>query len=180
MKKLLFLSALCLGAISYQAQNKTEFKLSKKNYSGWKVFIVIGNPFLESEYIINDNMITIKCEDSYIHLTKKVVMAFKIIAQLYTITEGILRCGDDLVFNEIKLNKFLNKKDKTNYMGVVACRNKKIQKVTEMFMVDYFNKNPNDLLEKLNGINYTLEETIWNSVYCINFCESSFFVNDVI
>ena len=36
--------------------------------------------------------------------------------------------------------------------------NKKIQKVTEMFMVDYFNKNPNDLLEKLNGINYTLEE----------------------
>ncbi len=30
MKKLLFLSALCLGAISYQAQNKTEFKLSKK------------------------------------------------------------------------------------------------------------------------------------------------------
>ena len=30
MKKLLFISALCLGTISYQAQNKTEFKLSKK------------------------------------------------------------------------------------------------------------------------------------------------------
>ena len=149
---------LIFSCNKYLETRLKEFKLSKKNYSGWKVFIVIGNPLLESEYIINDNMLTIKCEDSYIHLTKKVVMAFKIIGQLYTISEGILRCGDDLVFNETKLNDFLNKKDKTNYMGVIACKNKKIQKVSEMFMVDYFNKNPNDLLEKLNGINYTLEE----------------------
>ena len=41
-------------------------------YLDWKVFYVIGNPSIENDYEINDNIITLKCEDSYIHLTKNV------------------------------------------------------------------------------------------------------------
>lgn len=149
---------LIFSCHKYLNSRLKEFRLSKNEYSGWKVFIIIGDPFLESEYSINDNLITIKCEDSYIHLTKKVVMAFKIILKLFYINEGILRCGDDLIFNEKKLELFLNKKNKSDYMGVIACKNKIIKKEKDMFMVNYFNKNPNDLLEKINGINYTLEE----------------------
>jgi len=171
-KKLLFISnkkhvplidvipgiILIFSCHKYLNSRLKEFRLSKNEYSGWKVFIVIGDPFLESEYSINDNLITIKCEDSYIHLTKKVIMAFKIILKLFYIKEGILRCGDDLIFNEKKLDFFLNKKNKADYMGVIASRNKTIKKGKNMFMVNYFNNHPNDLLEKINGINYTLEE----------------------
>jgi len=149
---------LIFSCNKYLETRLKEFKLPKKDYIGWKVFNIIGNPFLESEYIIHDNLITIKCEDSYIHLLKKVVMAFKIILSLYNISEGILRCGDDLIFDETKLVNFLEKKDKKDYMGYIYCKDKFLYKKKDNFMVKYFNNHPNDLIEKINGINYTLEE----------------------
>lgn len=133
-----------------------QFVLSKKNYSGWKVFIIIGNPFLEKDYIIQDNLITIKCEDSYIHLAKKVIFGFKIIFHLYNVTEGILRCGDDLHFNENKLEKFINTPNKNNYCGIVSPNRDHMK--YDNFMPDYFNSHQNDLLNPLNGIPYNIHE----------------------
>jgi glycosyl transferase family 25 len=40
---------------------------------------IVGNPELESEYIIKDNLITIKCPDDYCSLTKKIIIALDII-----------------------------------------------------------------------------------------------------
>lgn len=149
---------LIFSCNKYKETRLKEFKLQKTEYAGWKVFIIIGNPFLDSDYIIEDNIITIKCEDSYIHLLKKVVLAFKVILELYNITNGILRCGDDLLFNEQKLISFINNTTKLDYMGNISYRCSNIGMKKDMFMVDYYNSHQDDLLDPMNGINFNLDE----------------------
>jgi hypothetical protein len=83
------------------------FRLPKDNYGNWKVIYVIGDIFLDSDYKLEGNFMTIKCEDSYIHLLKKLVLALKYIYEIFNIKEGVLRCGDDLIFNEDLLQSFL-------------------------------------------------------------------------
>ena len=51
---------------------------------------------------------TIKCEDSYFHLLKKLVLALKYLYENFDIKDGVLRSGDDLIFNEELLQSFLN------------------------------------------------------------------------
>jgi len=89
------------------------FKLPREEYAGWKVVYVIGDLFLEGDYKlgreVNDgyNLLTIKCEDSYIHLLKKLVLSLKYLYEIYDIKEGVLRGGDDLMFNEELLQSFV-------------------------------------------------------------------------
>jgi len=135
-----------------------KFALSKKEYNGWKVYKIIGDPNLDVDYIIDDDLITIKCEDSYIHLTKKVIYAFKILFHMYTIKEGILRCGDDLIWDEHKLEEFTKMKNKPDYLGRAIRMDRNIKKIHDNFMPDYFNGHPNDLLNPLNGLPYSLHE----------------------
>ena len=149
----------CHKYLNSRVKELKESSLSKKEYNGWKVFFIIGDPFLKTEYKINDDLITIKCEDSYIHLLKKVVLSIKTIMNIYDIEEGILRCGDDLVIIESKMLKFLNMSNKSDYMGVTCEKYKDtIEKKFDNFMVDYFNSHQNDLLNPLNGIKHTIEQ----------------------
>jgi hypothetical protein len=83
------------------------FKLSQDEYAGWKVIYVIGDLFLEDNYKVEGNLMTIKCEDSYIHLLKKLVLSLKYLYEIYDIKEGVLRGGDDLMFNEELLQAFV-------------------------------------------------------------------------
>jgi hypothetical protein len=94
-----------------------ECKLPKDNYNNWKVIYVIGDLFLDCDYKINDTFMIIKCEDSYIHLLKKLVLAMKYVYDKYEIKEGILRSGDDLFFNEYQLELFLSIKNKPDFYG---------------------------------------------------------------
>ena len=106
--------------ISCQKHEKTrlkEFRLKNNEYSGWKVIYVLGDFFLECKYKLNENLMTVKCEDSYIHLFKKLVLSIKYIYEIYEIKQGVLRCGDDLVFNEDNLTKFLEIPIKLDLMG---------------------------------------------------------------
>jgi hypothetical protein len=83
-----------------------EFNL-KDNYGNWKVIYVIGDLFLYSDYKLEGNLLTIKCEDSYLHLFKKIVLSLKYLYEIFDIKEGVLRSNDDLVFNETRLKSFL-------------------------------------------------------------------------
>lgn len=136
--------------------------LTKNEYLGWKVIYIIGDPYLEKDYIITDNLLTIKCEDSYIHLMKKVVFAFDILLSIYNVKEGILRCGDDIIINEEKLKEFLNKSVKDDYMGVnnpKANPNRHtVFKKTDNFMVNYYKNHPEDFTNRLHKIPYTFEQ----------------------
>jgi len=139
-----------------------KYVLHKNTYNGWKVFIIIGDPFLKTEYefIDDTNIIKIRCEDSYIHLCKKVILGIKIVLDIYTLTEGILRCGDDLIFNEDNLEKFLRIKNKNDYIGNPMRSSSHVSKVKDNFMPDYFAHHREDLENPLNGIKYNLEELL--------------------
>ena len=52
-----------------------KYKLQNNDYNNWKVIYVLGDVNLNSDYKIENNLMTIKCEDSYIHLLKKLVLA---------------------------------------------------------------------------------------------------------
>jgi hypothetical protein len=166
------------GAIIIYSCNKhketrlKKYFLKEQTYKYWKVFIIIGNPLITSEYEINDNIITLKCEDSYIHLTKKVILAFKVIFSLYQVKEGILRCGDDLYFNENNLEKFLLVPNKKDYIGVIWKHDKVMRKIKDNFMINYFNSHPEELLNELNGINYSLAEMQkFNQIPLVNYTQ---------
>ena len=123
-----------------------EFKLKKSFYTGWKVIYVIGEFFLENNYKLYDDLLTIKCEDSYIHLLKKLVLSIKYLNEIYEIKQGILRSGDDLIFNESNLVKFLETPNKLNFYGCspagVSVINPKLDdlKITrdDYFMIYYY------------------------------------------
>ena len=151
---------LIISCNKHKETRLKEFILSKQEYNGWKVFIIIGNPELETLYEINENepnRITIKCEDSYVHVMKKVVLSIKILLSIYKIQYGILRCGDDLVFNEDELNNFLqsiSNKYNPNYLGKIANPNciTKYSKRIDYFIPHYFYTHQEDITNPLNGL----------------------------
>jgi hypothetical protein len=144
---------LVLSCQRYLTTRLKEFKLPKDNYGDWKVIYVIGDLFLDSDYKINENVITIKCEDSYIHLLKKLVLTLKCIYEIYDIKEGVLRCCDDLIYNENLLKTFLES-TKYDFMGKSPTHKNLLQKdiTTELlkktrydhFMVNYYLSHPDD------------------------------------
>jgi hypothetical protein len=127
-------------------------RLPKNEYGNWKVIYVIGDLSLNQDYKMFDNMMVIKCEDSYIHLLKKMILAIKYVYELYDIKEGILRSGDDLIYNEALLINFLNENDKPEFCGYnvsyadVVIPDINIFKYTvhDMFMVNYYLTHPED------------------------------------
>jgi hypothetical protein len=79
---------------------------------------------------------------------------------LYDIQEGILRCGDDLIFNETKLREFLSMPNKSDYMGgnIVDKDIKEYVKDTKKkddWMVDYFIGHVSDIDNPINGLQTT-------------------------
>lgn len=152
-----------------------EFKLKHNNYNNWKVIYVIGDLFLNNNYEIRDsNYLYIKCEDSYIHLLKKLTLSIKYLNELYIIKEGILRCGDDLIFNEDNLLLFLNSK-KYDFYGKAYCGenycNKDINVLKknkiDPLMYHYYRKHPEDFqnpyhnLQNINITKYLLRPEVW-------------------
>lgn len=138
--------------------SNVRYGLPKNEYEGWQVFYFIGNPNIQERYTIDSNggrnIITLKCEDSYLHVMKKVVMGIETIFQLFNIEEGILRCGDDLIFSEKKLTEFLNSTDKKDYMGKIAnpSINETIKKKIDYFIPNYFLTRKQELKNPLNGL----------------------------
>jgi len=135
----------------------------KENCGNWKVIKVIGDLFLECDYKLEGDMMTIKCEDSYIHILKKVILSIQYLYEMFDIKEGILRCGDDLIFNENNLETFLksSKKHEINnreyididYMGKTALYASTInynfkyepdKSEIDNFIVGYYQCHPED------------------------------------
>lgn len=84
-----------------------DLRLPKGEYAGWKVIYVIGDLFLDCDYTLRDDLMVVKCEDSYIHLLKKLGLALKYLYAVFDIKEGVLRANDDLIFNEAILESFV-------------------------------------------------------------------------
>lgn len=131
-----------------------EFRLPRPSYAGgWKVIYVIGDLFLNQNYTLeHGDTLIVKCEDSYIHLLKKLVLSIKYLNEMYDIKQGILRSGDDLMFNESALENFLNRQDKPDFYGCsprgmnVINPKRDDLKVTrdDFFMLEYYVRHRED------------------------------------
>ena len=136
-----------------------EFSLSKTSYNNWEVIYVIGDLFLKENYVLDGNFLYVRCEDSYLHLLKKLILAMKSVKELFNIKEGILRCGDDLIFNEDNLIKFTNAVKYDYYgqspIGVgFKCANKNILRRLRMddFMMLYYRDHQEDFKNPQHGL----------------------------
>jgi hypothetical protein len=150
---------LILSCQKYKFTRLREFALKKESYCNWKVIYVIADMFIDSEYILEGNLMTIKCEDSYIHLLKKLVLSLKFLYELYQIQQGVLRSGDDLVFNEDNLVEFLESK-KHDFFGqsgadislITPTLNDLKKTRNDPFMVEYYKSHPEDLENPLHNL----------------------------
>ena len=178
---------LILSCQKYKYSRLKEFKLKKSNYNGYQVIYVLGDNRIKKNYILEDDMLTINCEDSYIHLLKKLVLALKYIYQIYDIEEGVLRCGDDLYFNESKLLKFINQENKDDFIGNNWCEkgleNPNIDSNyptrNDYFMVKYYQTHADDLknpLHNLQGVN--ILDYIKRPTIDIGVCGTLFYISN--
>jgi hypothetical protein len=158
---------LVLSCQKHRNTRLKEFSLGKTNYEGWEVIYVIGDLFLKGNYLRDGNILYIRCEDSYMHLLKKLGLAIKSLKELFNIKEGILRCGDDLIFNEDNLTKFIKSK-KFDYWGQSTLKNIR----SDPFMMFYYNKHKEDFLNPQHGMTnmnltslskYTLRPNIYGA-----------------
>lgn len=158
---------LILSCQKHMNTRLKKFKLSKNEYLNWKVIYVIGDLTQEIPYLLkDDNMLYIKCEDSYIHLLKKLSLSIKYINEIFNIKEGILRCGDDLIFNESKLIEFLKKEEKYDYWGYnptmrnILPNEKKLKRIKkDTFMLEYYKNHSEDFLNPNHGLqNLSIEK----------------------
>jgi len=132
-----------------------KYRLPEPEYAGWKVFYVFANRFLDRDYVFDGDTLTVKSEDSYLHLAKKIGIAFRAVLSEFEIEEGILRCGDDLMFNTDTLMRFLTSEKKSDYMGV--CWNARTDihmrpKRVDNYMVDYYRNRKQEFEDSLQGL----------------------------
>jgi hypothetical protein len=119
--------------------------------NGWKVHVVIGDLTIEKDYIVQGKLITIKCEDSYVYLLKKVAMTFKVLLDLYDIQEGIFRINDSVKLNVPNLIKFLDG-PKHDYMGRYIRYSLGPVLKNDHFMQIYYRSHPNELKDPMSGL----------------------------
>lgn len=155
----------CQKHIQTQLQ---KYRLPNSEYCNWKVINVVGDLFLEENYKLKEGFLYVKCEDSYIHLLKKLVLAIESLCEIYEIKQGVLRSGDDVVFNETNLLNFIKKENKPDFYGNGGAArslinpNKEDLKKTkdDYFMVEYYLTHGEDFdnvfhnLKNVNIVNY--------------------------
>jgi hypothetical protein len=152
---------LIVSCQKYLNTRVNDFKMSKLEYSGWKVVTIIGNKDLETatkyeekEYI---NLLTIKCEDTYLHLLKKLVLSMKYLQSLFDIKEGILRLGDDIEIIEDRMENFLLNVEKKDYMGwcgYYCPNNELVKKYQNYFMANHYLTH----LQELKDISLSIDQ----------------------
>jgi hypothetical protein len=174
---------LILSCQKHKYTRLKEINLKNTSYANWEVVHVIGDFFLDANYKYENNETTngknylyIRCEDSYLHLLKKLALSIKAVYEIFNIKEGVLRCGDDLYFNEKNLVTFLNSR-KYDYYGQsrksdsYKCVNKNDlrKRGRDFFMAKYYEKHPEDFLNphhNLKGIDvsmYSLRPNIYGA-----------------
>lgn len=149
--------------ISCQKYKNTRLKKygPKRQIDGWEVINVIGDLFIDKPYIFSDGLLTIKCEDSYAHLLKKLILSLEFIYSKYKLKDGVIKIGDDFIFNHDILTRFLQSK-KYNYHGKGYmiphdfCLSQNYNYVTDsqldFYMVKYFSDNYQELDNIYNGL----------------------------
>lgn len=135
--------------------------LRSDEFEGWPVHAVVGDPSLPREFELRGRLLVVRCEDSYVHLLKKVALAVRALCgALYDVRHGVLRCGDDLEFDAAELRRFLRERerpgDAAHYagrpVGLPAASERAAPARHDPFMVHYYRGHPEDFRDPLHGL----------------------------
>ena len=119
---------------------------------GWPVVVVMGDPLMDAEFEWKTNqMLVIKCEDSYYHLIKKNYIAIDIIRRTLPLEGGVIIAGDDIVFNFERLEEFIKLPNKAEYMGNIGPQHGPTKRYCT-FMYDYILTHPGEKDDPRNGL----------------------------
>lgn len=106
--KIIFLVLNCKKN-NYRREQQTWLKKLPENF---KYFHVQGDPSLNTLYRVQNNLITVKCDDGYLCLPQKVLMGMKIINRHFDY-DYIFKTDDDINWTNIEtlnlINKYLEK-----------------------------------------------------------------------
>ena len=103
-----------------------KFRINSHQFNGWPIVYVLGDKELKQEYAIappdmthsfNSYILTVKSEDYYAQIFKKIVLAQEAVYKIFNIKYGILKCDDDITFNKLKLKEFLNNMPSCDWMA---------------------------------------------------------------
>ena len=78
-----------------------------------KLFILVGDPNIDTDYKVISEKIIIKCEDTYAALTNKTLGLIKFMNEVYP-TKNLIKCDED---NLINIDKFNELKFFGDYLG---------------------------------------------------------------
>lgn len=142
---------------------RVEKNFSNFSINDWGLVIVCGDPFIDQSYIFNKEtrLLTIKCEDSYLHTCKKRILGIKFVKEIFNIEEGILCCGDDILFHKNSLINYLDG-EKVDFEGknltpgnYKAENREKLKKtINDLFMYNYYHLHPEDFNNPRHGLKY--------------------------
>ena len=87
-----------------------------------KLFIVTGNPNLNSEYSLNNNNLYLKCKDNYDSLYLKTKKLFKEIVEIFPHLKGLMKIDDDIYPNIDFIKNMIDSMENfnINYCGKVV------------------------------------------------------------
>lgn len=127
-------------------------------YNDWKFITLKGNLNIENDYEYDKEsyILTVKSEDSYLHLIKKRILGIKYVKTLFDLEEGILCCGDDVMFNKNPLTEYLNSNNKNHYEGKNQSKpwnydavDRNLLKITvnDLWMYNYYKLHPEQMID---------------------------------
>ena len=94
------------------------YNLLNGKVANGKVYILFGNPTLQTNYTITDDKyLIIKCGDYYENLCQKTIILMKTVSIAFPDIKGLFKIDDDILPNMIYMNKFLEQIQNIDYAG---------------------------------------------------------------
>lgn len=144
------------------------FRINSHQFTGWPIVYVLGDKDLKQDYAIappdmthsfNSYILTVKCEDYYAQIFKKIVMAQEAVYEIFNIKYGILKCDDDITFNKPKLKDFLDNMPSCDWMArrysdiedfKCPFNHKCVENLIDNSIINYYLRNPQELKEVIS------------------------------
>lgn len=114
---------IILTCNKYIKERLAKHQPNKKSYAGWPVIYCLGDPRHVRPYSLmpatggGAPLLIVRCEDTYMHLLKKVDLAIHALQTMYKIEKGVIKVGDDMYFNDALVEQWVANLGKDDYVG---------------------------------------------------------------
>lgn len=114
---------IILTCAKYIHERLPRHRPSKTEYAGWPIVYCLGKPAHDKPFSLlpsTDNgppLLVVRCEDTYMHLLKKVDLAIHALQTMYKMEKGVIKVGDDMFFNDELVEQWVAGLGSDDYVG---------------------------------------------------------------